>query len=248
MGRIANLVREMNDQEHGHFRRYAAISLCREIESADGAEIRMVRRCAVASLSRLLSDPDMRLEEDAIRALQAAQAKDIDISPAVPAIKKAAVGSASYQVRLFATDIIGHLIEKTPELASVLIKAVQDEDSIVANKALYPLEGFIRRCGERGTLEDMRLELNHPNELRRASRESCLKDLHELDDRKERRTMRKAIKERLGDLRDSDHVKTAKTLLTIRICELDYPTLKPPRRAGMRLKNMGRRARLILAV
>ncbi len=229
MGRIEKLVGELDDPAHRSSRRYAAISLCHAIQQAEGAEREDVERCAVVPLSRLLSEVDTGLQADAIKALRAVKDKGISIDAAVPAMAKAAVRSKSNYVRIFATEMIGSLVERMPELAPVLLKAVQDEGLVVASKALYQLAGVIRRCDDRRRLEDMRAELNYPGEARRARRETCLRDLKELNDRKERRAMRKAIGRRFGDVRETDEAKIVKKLITIRICELDHPTLKPKR-------------------
>jgi hypothetical protein len=59
--------------------------------------------------------------------------------------------------------------------------------------------------------------------------------------------MRRIINARLSNVRDTEQVKRAKTLLTMRICELDYPTLKPRKRARAIFGNFSRKWKLRLS-
>jgi HEAT repeat protein len=247
MGHIQELVEEMSAADVT-VKRYAAIMLCRAIEQAQGAERDDVAKYALMPLAGLLSDPDPNIRSDAITSLWAAHKAGVRVDAAVPAMAKAAGDDTFHYVRLFAIKAIGSFVERMPELAPILLKAVRDEYSVSANSALAPLERFIRGCNDRKTLEAMRAELNQPRDVRRLSRKSCIGSLCELGGGKERRAMRRAINARLGDLRETDQVKKARTLLAMRICELDYPKLTLRGRVAAKVGNFGRRLKLSAAL
>ncbi len=202
------LIWRISDTADTEGRQSAVLDLRSAMETADVGHKKYLQEHAIEPLASLLSDPDVKLGASAMATLEAAKAAGMPIDAVIPAIARASTHK-SYIVRISAIRSVGPFVKERPELVPVLLEALGDMSSVVANRAIEPLEGFIKRC----------------------------------EDRKKLETMRARAREMLKDAK-SEQLKRAMTLLDIRICELDYPKLRPRERAAAKVGNFGRRIKL----